>query len=116
MSLTNVKRGDRIFVVSCGYRNSDSVTTELLEVVGVGPKYVTAGEGYKKHRFHRGSGAVVTDYSPRIFAYATQDEWEAKTQLDDLRSRCRRVVTGERIDSLSAELLERLLSLFVEAP
>lgn len=114
MSLHGTKRGDRIFVVRRGHRAGDPVSTEWLEVTSAGPKYVTAGEGYKRERFHRDSGAVVTDYAPRIHAYTTELEWAEERRVTDLRQRCSRAINSARINSMDAESLERLLAIFGE--
>lgn len=114
MRLANVKKGDTIFVVFSGYRRNDKPRTESKVVTAAGPKYVTAGGD----RFHRETGAIVTQYTPRTHAFTCELDWateeedsKARTRLDRLLRdtnpyRIRRPVVDELIRILSSADLE----------
>ena len=112
MSLANVKRGDEVFVVTYGSRRNDGVqSAEYRTVVSSGPKYVTAGEGYKQGKFHRDSGTEATDYNARRFAYVSEGAWRIKQDRDALMARAGRLARDLQARRLTDEQLHTLIAL-----
>ena len=111
MSLFNIKRGDKVFVVDRGYRRADATVCEWMEVSSAGPKYITVGGGHKQAKFHRDSGAVVTEYTARQFAYASEDEWIAVNTRAGLEDKARKLLYRPNLQAMSDASLAALIAL-----
>lgn len=111
MGLENVKKGDMVFVVETRNRSAEESWREVLTV---GRKYVTVACGWRPDRFHIDSGALVTDYTPHAFAYATEQEFRDK-QAHDRITRKVRNADKHHLHLLSLEDLESIAAILDKA-
>lgn len=111
MGLENVKKGELVFVVETRNRN---VAESWREVLSVGRKYVTVACGWRPDRFHIGTGALVTDYTPHAYAYATEQEYRTKLHREAVTRKVRNA-DRHHLCALSLEDLEAIAALLDKA-
>jgi hypothetical protein len=111
MSLSDTKKGDTLTIVT--FRRGQSASIRSAEVVAAGPKYVTCASEYgRSDKFHRDTGAGVTNYSPTVFAYKSLEAYEQ--YQESMRLRARACALTNRIGwerHLTDETLRALIAL-----
>lgn len=87
--------GQRLFVVTCGYRVTDPSTKAYETVLKVGRKYfTTAEEGHPEHMWnvwHLDTWREKCDYSSRHSIYPNREAWELEKEHCELSEALRKL-------------------------